>query len=496
MSNPILLTTLYDVKNDYHFNEIKQTIIANCENKYIKKVIVFFEKYDKDNEKYKFLLRDKIEIINTSSHQSYKLLFNYANTILVGEYIIISNTDILFDNTINRIHEINFHNKLVCALTRWEKKHPNNEYYMTLQRNKKVAWSFDSYIFKSPIECNTATLDIKVGVAGCDTLLLKRLSYDNFIEIINPCIDIKTYHIDAPRGDRESSDNSYWQTIDYPAPWNKKNFNNSIEGIRYKTDIFNGVKVTTINNDEFMADSLDKLKYSRKIKVLSFSLWGSEKRYNVGAYRNAELALELYPTWECWFYIHIPSVPKETVTKLREYPNVKIIEKHDNVNDIPMMWRFEAIDEDNVEIMMSRDTDTRILLREKYAVEEWLTSGKTFHIMRDHPHHSMKILGGMFGTRKTEYIKSWKELFKNVKKEHPNQSRDYDQIFLRDYIYPLIKDDCLVHTCFYSYKGETTKKFPTEYRDYHHVGEYVYENESRSQKHIDVFKSEYDKSKK
>ena len=51
------------------------------------------------------------------------------------------------------------------------------------------------------------------------------------------------------------------------------------------------------------------------------------------------------------------------------------------------MWRFETIDDPDVEINMSRDTDTRILLREKLAVDEWLASGKTFHIMRDHPHH-------------------------------------------------------------------------------------------------------------
>ena len=37
-----------------------------------------------------------------------------------------------------------------------------------------------------------------------------------------------------------------------------------------------------------------------------------------------------------------------------------------------------------VEIMMPRDTDTRIFLREKLAVDEWLKSGKLIHIMRDH----------------------------------------------------------------------------------------------------------------
>lgn len=34
------------------------------------------------------------------------------------------------------------------------------------------------------------------------------------------------------------------------------------------------------------------------------------------------------------------------------------------------MWRFEAIDYLDVEVNMSRDVDTQILLREKLAVEE------------------------------------------------------------------------------------------------------------------------------
>ncbi len=40
---------------------------------------------------------------------------------------------------------------------------------------------------------------------------------------------------------------------------------------------------------------------------------------------------------------------------------------------------------------MSRDTDTRILLREKLAVDDLLKSDKLLHIMIDHLYHYFVI---------------------------------------------------------------------------------------------------------
>ena len=38
-----------------------------------------------------------------------------------------------------------------------------------------------------------------------------------------------------------------------------------------------------------------------------------------------------------------------------------------------------------------------VLQREKDAVNAWLVSNRTFHVMRDHPDHGTEILGGMWG---------------------------------------------------------------------------------------------------
>ena len=64
-----------------------------------------------------------------------------------------------------------------------------------------------------------------------------------------------------------------------------------------------------------------------------------------------------------------------------------------------MFWRFLPASDPSVDIMISRDTDSRLNSRESVAVTQWLEMGNRFHIMRDHPHHGTQILGGMWGVR-------------------------------------------------------------------------------------------------
>lgn len=237
-------------------------------------------------------------------------------------------------------------------------------------------------------------------------------------------------------------------------------------------------------------------------KVISFSLWGDTSAsinvysnctlndYFIGAIKNAELALEIYPDFECWFYVHKETVPDEIIDKLNKISNTKIIYKTGDLNKLkPMTWRFESIDHPEVEINLSRDVDTRFLLREKLAVEEWIKSDKLFHIMRDHPHHKHYILGGMFGIKKNSIITSWKSLIDT--KVYQNGPRDYDQQFLQNIIYPLVLQYALIHSSFYKYSGEYVKSFPIPYCDnYYFVGGYVYHDDSVSTEHSNILKKQ------
>ncbi len=198
-------------------------------------------------------------------------------------------------------------------------------------------------------------------------------------------------------------------------------------------------------------------------KVISFSLWGDKPIYNVGAIENAKLAKEIYPDWFCWFYIG-KSVPKETIESLSIYDNVKVIIMKEDGDWTSMFWRFYPASDDNVDVLIVRDCDSRLSIREKEAVDEWLVSDKGFHIMRDHPHHNTAILGGMWGAKKG-VVKDMKILIDEYMK---GDFWQVDQNFLRDKIYPIVSNNCLVHDEYFD-----KKPFPSERIGSSFVGEKI-----------------------
>jgi hypothetical protein len=135
------------------------------------------------------------------------------------------------------------------------------------------------------------------------------------------------------------------------------------------------------------------------MKVISFSLWGSQPKYTAGAIRNAELADQIYPGWVCRFYCG-SSIPDATLGSLRSRPNVDVRLMPEPGDWRGLFWRFLPASDPDVDVMLSRDTDSRLNARERAAVDDWLSSGRSFHVMRDHPWHNTPILGGMWGVRR------------------------------------------------------------------------------------------------
>jgi hypothetical protein len=133
---------------------------------------------------------------------------------------------------------------------------------------------------------------------------------------------------------------------------------------------------------------------------------------------------------------------------LEENSNVEIIYKNTIGNWSSMFWRFEASYDKDIDITIFRDTDSRLTLREKLAVDEWLKSDKTFHIMRDHPYHNFPILGGMWGVKnKNNY--NLEEIIKKFYNEESSNRYGTDYEFFIKVLYPMIKENCIVHDEFF-----------------------------------------------
>jgi len=211
-------------------------------------------------------------------------------------------------------------------------------------------------------------------------------------------------------------------------------------------------------------------------KIISFSLWGDNPKYTIGAIKNAELIDTVYPGWIGRFYCG-KSVPIEIIEILKTYTNVEVIEMEENGDWSGMFWRFYACEDSDV--MISRDTDSRLNLREKNAVDEWLNSNKDFHIMRDHPYHNVLILGGMWGVR-NGILKNIVDLIKNYNK---GDFWQVDQNFLSEQIYPIVVNTSFVHDSYHDI-NPWSKKFSIERINQEFVGDVFDEHNQRHPKYF------------
>lgn len=209
------------------------------------------------------------------------------------------------------------------------------------------------------------------------------------------------------------------------------------------------------------------------IKVISYCLFGQSPKYCVGAIRNAELAKEVYPEWEPWFFCGT-SVPTQILLNIENTnKKARIILMDKSGGHEMMLDRLRPSLDDDVECFISRDTDSRFSKREKFAVDEWLASDKTWHTMHAHFWHSVPILGGMFGVKKRGFTNLW-NLAENWQKSTEARWQQ-DQDFLTQVIWPKIKDDVLNHADFHTniWPG---KSFPVPMEPGHFIGATYDEN--------------------
>ena len=210
-------------------------------------------------------------------------------------------------------------------------------------------------------------------------------------------------------------------------------------------------------------------------KIIAFSLWGENPMYWIGALKNIELLKEYYPGWICRFYIDSNSKQELINTIKGDNVELVLVDSKDSFHD--MFWRFWASEDSNVDIYLSRDCDSRITEREVVAINEWLESDKDFHIMRDHPYHTVPILGGMWGCRNGLMRKI--NLSEKINQWGKYERKGIDQDFLGQVIYPLVKNNSFEHSEFGLNYGSETKPFSTERNNYEFVGDVFDENDNR-----------------
>ena len=162
--------------------------------------------------------------------------------------------------------------------------------------------------------------------------------------------------------------------------------------------------------------------------------------YCVGAIRNAELAPAVFPGWLCRFYV-AEGVPHEVVARLAAFDHVEVVRPPYDVGG--MFWRFLPAFESGT-VAIFRDVDSRISLRNRRCVVEWLASEKLMSIIRDHDqgHYSRvyPMLGGLWGFRGP-----MDEKLRDAMESRFSDAHFADQRFLKACVWPRYKDNCCEH---------------------------------------------------
>jgi hypothetical protein len=177
------------------------------------------------------------------------------------------------------------------------------------------------------------------------------------------------------------------------------------------------------------------------MKVISYSLWGDRPLYTFGMIINVLDAPKIYPGWYVRIY-YGTSVPRVIIDILGSFPYVQLRPIKEPGNRIGMFWRFYPASEPEVEVMISRDADSRLTEREAAAVNEWIQSDKGFHSMRDNESaHGTVLMGGMWGVKRG-VLPTMVEL---IDKYEKGDFWQVDQKFLKSKIAPLVKDNMMEH---------------------------------------------------
>lgn len=237
---------------------------------------------------------------------------------------------------------------------------------------------------------------------------------------------------------------------------------------------------------KFLATFGEQAHNTAMKKVITFSLWGEDAKYCTGALRNAELAPEIYPGWTCRFYLSGQKpeynsdtpigVMSNTVRYLMQMDHVEIVTADEPPNWRGMFWRFRPASEDDVDVFISRDCDSRLSLREAQAVEEWLASPQLVHSMGDHPYHfnpSQALMGGMFGMKRYA-CPEMRKIIDLFLSQYPD-AWQCDQSFLKDHIWPIVQHKVMAHSDMHA----GCNPFPSDRHDKDFVGAVIGPNDER-----------------
>lgn len=200
------------------------------------------------------------------------------------------------------------------------------------------------------------------------------------------------------------------------------------------------------------------------VNVFSYCIYGSQDKYCLGLIKNLEQIAISYPDFETHIAVG-NDVPDHYIQKYKEFNNTKLTIHSDITGGRLMSYRFFPLDDPGVEVMMSRDADSRLTERDRWCIDQFLQSDYKIFTIRDHKNHGTQLMGGQWGMRRIHGF-SMQTAYDIFKRSYAQIDRvQNDQDFIRGYIYNVYKTQCVAYTSCYTYPGETAKPIAIPRKD-------------------------------
>ncbi len=194
-------------------------------------------------------------------------------------------------------------------------------------------------------------------------------------------------------------------------------------------------------------------------KILSICIYGNREMDYVGLKENLGLLPVIYPEMEARLYAHTSSDMKRIQNIVHDSPVVCEVAPVDasHGKKSTQVYRFMPLEDPGVSLFISRDLDSRINYRERAAFDQWIASGKSLHVMRDHPCHvKCPIMAGMCGF----IVKKTLPVSRFIRECGGINKRGDEPKFLTKYIYPHFKTDYIAHESSKNVVGQNAIPFP------------------------------------
>lgn len=203
----ILLTAFFPTAPE-RAEELELCLRHNAAQPFFKRIVLLCEGQARPS-----FSHDKFVFVDMPRRMFYGDFFQYANQFHAGSICVVSNTDVMYDNTLTKF--------LYLPSERWQ-----DHLYAITRTNEdgklQNCGSQDTWVFKAPLK-EFDGWNLILGIVGCDSFLAQK-AIEAGVAVTNPALSVRCSHrhrvgvrndmLPVPGSDKKTC---YWHAPGYRA---------------------------------------------------------------------------------------------------------------------------------------------------------------------------------------------------------------------------------------------------------------------------------------